>query len=139
MIEVLKDFPDNVAAFACRGRLTKADYETVLIPVIEDKLKRHKKAAVLYRDRARFRRRDRTRRLLGGNEVRTPATSIHQLPPPGPVRVSATRASSPATGASATWLLSTAIIQVRTARILSASVGGTGRPSAGAMSWRRCV
>ncbi len=43
VIEVLKDFPDNVAAFACRGRLTKADYETVLIPVIEDKLKRHKK------------------------------------------------------------------------------------------------
>jgi hypothetical protein len=43
VIEVLKDFPDNVAAFACRGRLTKADYETVLIPAIEDKLKRHKK------------------------------------------------------------------------------------------------
>ena len=43
VIEVLKDFPDNVAAFACRGHLTKADYETVLIPVIEDKLKRHKK------------------------------------------------------------------------------------------------
>ena len=43
MIEVLKEFPDNVAAFACRGRLTKADYETVLIPAIEDKLKRHKK------------------------------------------------------------------------------------------------
>ena len=36
MIEVLKDFPDNVAAFACRGHLTKADYETVLIPAIED-------------------------------------------------------------------------------------------------------
>ena len=43
MIEVLKDFPDNVAAFACRRHLTKTDYETVLIPVIEDKLKRHKK------------------------------------------------------------------------------------------------
>ena len=43
VIEVLKDFPDNVAAFACHGRLTKADYETVLIPAIEDKLKRHKK------------------------------------------------------------------------------------------------
>jgi hypothetical protein len=43
VIEVLKGFPDNVAAFACHGHLTKADYETVLIPAIEDKLKRHKK------------------------------------------------------------------------------------------------
>jgi hypothetical protein len=43
VIEVLKHFPDNVAAFARHGHLTKADYETVLIPAIEDKLKRHKK------------------------------------------------------------------------------------------------
>jgi hypothetical protein len=43
VIEVLKEFPDNVAAFVCHGHLTKADYETVLIPAIEDKLKRHKK------------------------------------------------------------------------------------------------
>lgn len=43
VIEVLKDFPDNVAAFACHGHLTKADYEMVLIPAIEDKLKRHRK------------------------------------------------------------------------------------------------
>src|SRR5438270_1972280 len=71
--------------------------------------------------------------------ARAPAWSIHQVPPPGPVRVSTRRPSSPATGACATWLLSTAIIQVRTARILAASVGGAGRPSAGAMSWRRCV
>jgi hypothetical protein len=43
VIEMLKDFPDNIAAFVCHGNLTKADYETVLIPAIEDKLKRHKK------------------------------------------------------------------------------------------------
>ena len=43
MIEVLKEFSDNVAAYACHGRLTKADYETVLIPHIEEKLNRHKK------------------------------------------------------------------------------------------------
>ena len=43
MIEVLKDFPDNVAAFACHGHLTKDDYETVLIPHIEEKLDRHKR------------------------------------------------------------------------------------------------
>ena len=43
VIEVLKDFPDNVAAFACHGRLTRTDYETVLIPHIEEKLNRHKR------------------------------------------------------------------------------------------------
>ena len=43
MIEALKDFPDNVSAFACHGHLTKADYETVIVPYIEDKLIRHKK------------------------------------------------------------------------------------------------
>ncbi|MGO9154882.1 STAS/SEC14 domain-containing protein [Mycobacterium sp.] len=43
MIEALKDFPDNVSAFACHGHLTKADYQTVIIPYIEDKLTRHKK------------------------------------------------------------------------------------------------
>jgi SpoIIAA-like len=44
VIEMLKDFPDIIAAFVCHGNLTKADYETVLIPAIEeDKLKRHKK------------------------------------------------------------------------------------------------
>ena len=43
MIEVLKGFPDNVIAFACHGHLTKAEYETVVIPDIEERLKRHKK------------------------------------------------------------------------------------------------
>ena len=42
VIEVLKDFPDNVTAYACHERLTKADYETVLRDV-EDKLTRHEK------------------------------------------------------------------------------------------------
>ena len=43
VIEVLKDFPDNVAAFACHGHVTKADYEAVVIPDIEERLKRRKK------------------------------------------------------------------------------------------------
>jgi hypothetical protein len=38
VIQVLKGFPDNVASFACHGRLAKTDYETVLIAAIEDKL-----------------------------------------------------------------------------------------------------
>lgn len=33
VIEKLKDFPDNIAAFAAHGHLMKADYETVLVPV----------------------------------------------------------------------------------------------------------
>ena len=43
VIEVLKDFPDNVAAVACHGHVTKADYETVLIPHIEEKMNRQKR------------------------------------------------------------------------------------------------
>ena len=43
VIEALKDFPDNIMAWAFHGHVTKADYETVLIPDIEDKLSRHKK------------------------------------------------------------------------------------------------
>ena len=43
MIEALTNFPDNVTAFACHGQVTKADYDTVLIPDLEGKLGRHKK------------------------------------------------------------------------------------------------
>jgi hypothetical protein len=32
VIELLKDFPDNVTAFAFHGHVTKTDYDTVLIP-----------------------------------------------------------------------------------------------------------
>ena len=46
VIEKLQDFPDNVAAYACHGHLTKADNESVLIPDIEEKLDRHKKLRV---------------------------------------------------------------------------------------------
>jgi hypothetical protein len=46
VIEALKDFPDSVAAFVCREHVTKADYETVLIPHVEDRLKRHKKVRI---------------------------------------------------------------------------------------------
>ena len=46
MIEALKDFPDNVIAIACHGHVTKADYETVLIPDLEDKLGRHERVRI---------------------------------------------------------------------------------------------
>jgi hypothetical protein len=42
VIDVLTGFPDNVTAFALHGHVTKADYDTVLIPDLENKLGRHK-------------------------------------------------------------------------------------------------
>jgi hypothetical protein len=39
MIEVLKGFHPTVLGFACRGHVTKRDYETVLIPAVEEALK----------------------------------------------------------------------------------------------------
>ena len=36
MIELLKGFPDNVAAFALHGHVTKDDYDRVLIPDFEN-------------------------------------------------------------------------------------------------------
>ena len=42
MIEILRDFPDDVAAYSCHGHLTRADYAEVTRD-IEDKLARHEK------------------------------------------------------------------------------------------------
>ncbi|VBA36962.1 hypothetical protein LAUMK13_01402 [Mycobacterium innocens] len=41
MIERLQGFPDDVAAFAFHGHVTKTDYDTVLVPDFEDRLARH--------------------------------------------------------------------------------------------------
>lgn len=46
MIELLSDFPDNVAAFAFHGRVTKTDYDSVLIPDVEARLARRKKVRI---------------------------------------------------------------------------------------------
>ena len=35
MSEVLRDFPANVVAFRGTGRITRRDYETVVIPAVE--------------------------------------------------------------------------------------------------------
>jgi hypothetical protein len=48
MIKVLEDFPDNVAAFACHGHITKSDYETVLEPAVEKALKKHASIRIYY-------------------------------------------------------------------------------------------
>jgi hypothetical protein len=46
VIKILEDFPDNVTAFAIHGHVTKNDYDTVLIPDFEDKLRRHTKVRI---------------------------------------------------------------------------------------------
>ncbi len=48
MIEALKDFPENVAAFVCHGHVTRSDYDTVLVPAVEKALKEHKTLRLYY-------------------------------------------------------------------------------------------
>lgn len=48
MIEQLKDFPDNALAVVCHGRITKEDYEKVLVPAVVEALKRHDKLRLYY-------------------------------------------------------------------------------------------
>ena len=48
MIEVLKGFPENVAAYVCRGHVSKADYDTVLMPDVADRLSRNEKLRLYY-------------------------------------------------------------------------------------------
>jgi stage II sporulation SpoAA-like protein len=54
MIEQLKNFPDNVLAFVCHGRVTKADYDVVLVPAVMNALKRHDKVRLYYETSADF-------------------------------------------------------------------------------------
>jgi SpoIIAA-like len=54
MIEHLTDFPSNVVAFVCRGRVTKADYDSVLVPVVMNALKKHDKVRLYYETGADF-------------------------------------------------------------------------------------
>jgi SpoIIAA-like len=48
VIELLKELPDNVVAFAFHGHVTKADYDEVLVPDFEDRLTRHKKVRIYF-------------------------------------------------------------------------------------------
>lgn len=48
MIEHLKTFPDNVLAFVCHGHVTKADYDTILVPAVESALKTQDKLRLYY-------------------------------------------------------------------------------------------
>src|SRR5262245_36039829 len=48
MIEIIPGMPDNVVAIIGHGKVTGEDYDTVLIPAIEEKLRSHKKIRLLY-------------------------------------------------------------------------------------------
>jgi hypothetical protein len=48
MIEIIPGMPENIVAVSAKGRVTGEDYDNVLIPAIEDRLKRNEKIRVLY-------------------------------------------------------------------------------------------
>jgi SpoIIAA-like len=48
MLEIIPNMPENVLAVNAKGKVTGEDYDRVLIPAVEDKLKGHKKVRVLY-------------------------------------------------------------------------------------------
>ncbi|MFA7229989.1 MAG: STAS/SEC14 domain-containing protein [Victivallaceae bacterium] len=48
MIEIIKNLPDNVVGFTAKGKVTGEDYESVLIPLVEKKIKDHGKINLLY-------------------------------------------------------------------------------------------
>ncbi len=48
MIELLQGFPEHVVALVAREHVTRADYQTVLVPAVEKALKQHDKVRVYY-------------------------------------------------------------------------------------------
>jgi hypothetical protein len=54
MIKQLETFPENVLAFVCEGRVTKADYDAVLVPSVINALKSHDKVRLYYETAANF-------------------------------------------------------------------------------------
>ncbi|MGO8923715.1 MAG: STAS/SEC14 domain-containing protein, partial [Xanthobacteraceae bacterium] len=54
MIEQLAGFPGNVVAVLCTGRVTKADYEAVVVPAVQNALSTHDKVRLYYETDADF-------------------------------------------------------------------------------------
>jgi hypothetical protein len=48
MIENIQGFPDNVVAFLAKGKVTKKDYEEILIPAVEAAFKHHARIRLYY-------------------------------------------------------------------------------------------
>jgi len=54
MIEILEGFPEDVVAFVAKGRVTKSDYDDVLVPKVEEALARREKLRCYYELGAEF-------------------------------------------------------------------------------------
>lgn len=54
MIEIIKGFPENVVGIVAKGRVTRKDYIDVLIPAVENALKRNAKLRLYYELGAEF-------------------------------------------------------------------------------------
>jgi len=54
MIIQLFDFPSDVVAFVCKGRVTKADYDLVLVPAVTKALSTRSKLRLYYETAADF-------------------------------------------------------------------------------------
>jgi stage II sporulation SpoAA-like protein len=48
MLATISGLPDNVVAFAAKGRVTRRDYDEVLTPAVDEALKRHPKVRCYY-------------------------------------------------------------------------------------------
>jgi hypothetical protein len=48
MLTLLTGLPDNVVGVSAAGKITGNDYEKVLIPAVEAKLRKHNKTGLLY-------------------------------------------------------------------------------------------
>jgi hypothetical protein len=48
MIEIMSDLPKHVIGFTAMGKVTGEDYTSVLIPAVEEKLKKLSKISLLY-------------------------------------------------------------------------------------------
>ena len=49
MIEITSGMPDNVVAVTAHGTVTAQDYDNILLPAVEEALRRHKKIRFLFR------------------------------------------------------------------------------------------
>ena len=65
MIRILSGFPPNVVAIACEGRVTRKDYDDVLVPAVTAALQRHDKVRLYYEITPQFSGMQ-ARRHLGG-------------------------------------------------------------------------
>ena len=48
MLKIIDNLPDNVLGISAEGKITGSDYETILIPAVEEKLKTQKKVRMIY-------------------------------------------------------------------------------------------